>query len=90
MEAVVPEEWAGREVRLRWDSGGEAMVWIQGEPQQVCSRKSCHAATILLEITLLPHIFKSQGLTGSHNGHQIRTDFILTKNAKPGEKYGIK
>ena len=83
----MPEEWAGQEVRLRWDSGGEAMVWIQGEPQQVRTYESCHTATILLEM-LLPHTML-QGLTGSHNGHQIRTDFILTKNAKPGEKYDI-
>ena len=38
MEVRVPDEWVGKEVRFRWDSGGEAMVWIQGEPLQVrCS-----------------------------------------------------
>ena len=35
VEVRVPDEWVGKEVRLRWDSGGEAMVWIQGEPLQV-------------------------------------------------------
>ena len=35
----MPAEWAGQEVRLRWDSGGEAMVWEWGEPQQVGAGK---------------------------------------------------
>jgi alpha-mannosidase len=63
VEVRVPDQWVGKEVRLRWDSGGEAMVWIQGEPLQ--------------------------GLTGSHNGHQIRTDFILTKSANPGDRFSV-
>ena len=41
MEVTIPDEWVGQEVRLRWDSGGEAMVWIQGEPQQVILHKYC-------------------------------------------------
>ena len=32
------------------------------------------------------HHFYEKGLTGSHNGHQIRTDFILTKKANPGDR----
>lgn len=63
VEVTVPDKWAGKEVRLRWDSGGEAMVWIQGEPEQ--------------------------GLTGSRNGHQIRTDFTLTRNAIAKEKFCV-
>ena len=35
VEVTVPDEWAGKEVRFRWDSGGEAMVWMLGQPQQV-------------------------------------------------------
>ncbi|XP_065828703.1 alpha-mannosidase 2C1-like isoform X2 [Oscarella lobularis] len=30
----IPDDWKGEEVRLRWDSGSEAMIWIDGEPVQ--------------------------------------------------------
>ena len=50
MMATVPDEWVGQEVRLRWDSGGEAMIWINSEPQQVYSvttaRFSCFSLPI--------------------------------------------
>ena len=76
METKIPDEWVGQEVRLRWDSGGEAMVWIDGEPQQV---------RLLYKIILSVYTIL-QGLTGSHNSHQIRTDFILTKKATQEER----
>ena len=63
--ATVPDEWAGQEVRLRWDSGGEAMIWINSEPQQVysvttacfscfhsCRGSLVHITDIRLELTL--------------------------------------
>lgn len=32
--ATVPEQWAGRRVDLLWDSGSEAMLWLDGRPSQ--------------------------------------------------------
>lgn len=34
IDYTVPDEWAGREIHLRWDSTSEACVWIGGEPRQ--------------------------------------------------------
>ncbi|XP_077998328.1 alpha-mannosidase 2C1-like isoform X2 [Glandiceps talaboti] len=34
VDISVPEKWQGREVRLVWNSGSEAMVWQDGEPLQ--------------------------------------------------------
>ncbi|XP_067327566.1 alpha-mannosidase 2C1 [Anolis sagrei] len=33
-ELGIPEEWAGKEVHLRWESEGEGMVWRDGQPVQ--------------------------------------------------------
>ncbi|KAL4232509.1 hypothetical protein ACF0H5_007201 [Mactra antiquata] len=34
----VPLEWIGEEVRLRWNSSSEALVWVNGQPRQgLCS-----------------------------------------------------
>ena len=35
IDVQVPKEWVGSEVRLRWNSGSEALVWIDGCPKQV-------------------------------------------------------
>jgi alpha-mannosidase len=39
VEGEVPAAWAGREVHLVWDSGSEACVWEDGQPQQGLSGK---------------------------------------------------
>uniref|UniRef100_A0A7N6AGS3 Alpha-mannosidase 2C1 n=1 Tax=Anabas testudineus TaxID=64144 RepID=A0A7N6AGS3_ANATE len=35
---TIPESWRGKEVHLRWESDGEAMVWRDGQPVQVMVR----------------------------------------------------
>ncbi|KAL8600141.1 hypothetical protein ACOMHN_060093 [Nucella lapillus] len=37
---TVPAEWVGREVRLRWKSGSEALVWVDGQPRQGLSSQT--------------------------------------------------
>lgn len=34
VQIAIPEQWAGREVHLLWDSSSEACVWQAGEPLQ--------------------------------------------------------
>ncbi|XP_060596944.1 alpha-mannosidase 2C1-like isoform X1 [Ruditapes philippinarum] len=34
ISVTVPRDWTGEEVRLRWDSSSEALVWVDGEPRQ--------------------------------------------------------
>lgn len=31
----IPSSWLGEEVHLLWNSGTEALVWVNGEPLQV-------------------------------------------------------
>ena len=40
----------GQEVRFCWDSGGEAMIWIQGEPQQVINPRHACAAKVTVVV----------------------------------------
>ena len=37
----IPSTWEGREVRLKWNCGAEAMVWMDGHPVQVIAQMSC-------------------------------------------------
>lgn len=36
MTLRIPESWRGKEVHLLWESDGEAMVWKDEQPVQVC------------------------------------------------------
>lgn len=35
VDMQVPDDWVGSDVRLRWNSGSEALVWLDGKPIQV-------------------------------------------------------
>ena len=35
VEVEIPSDWVGDEVRFQWESGSEALVWIDGCPIQV-------------------------------------------------------
>ena len=50
VEVTIPKEWVGQEVRFCWDSGGEAMIWIQGEPQQVINPRHACAARVTVVV----------------------------------------
>lgn len=35
LQVNIPTDWKGQEIHLLWNSGSEALVWVNGEPQQV-------------------------------------------------------
>ena len=35
VEIELPPDWVGEEVRFRWNSNSEALIWIDGKPIQV-------------------------------------------------------
>ncbi|XP_076466498.1 alpha-mannosidase 2C1-like [Babylonia areolata] len=47
VEMDVPEDWVGQEVRLRWNSSTEALVWVDGQPRQGLSSESSRLDFIL-------------------------------------------
>ncbi|XP_029010098.1 alpha-mannosidase 2C1 isoform X2 [Betta splendens] len=44
---TVPESWRGKEVHLRWESDGEAMVWRDGQPVQGLTKEGEKTSYIL-------------------------------------------
>ncbi|XP_059170192.1 alpha-mannosidase 2C1-like [Physella acuta] len=34
LQVNIPADWKGQEIHLLWNSGSEALVWVNGEPQQ--------------------------------------------------------
>ncbi|RUS90694.1 hypothetical protein EGW08_001498 [Elysia chlorotica] len=46
LEVNIPVSWQGQEVHLLWDSGSEALVWVQGQPVQVGTLCSFHVVHI--------------------------------------------
>ncbi|KAK5867358.1 hypothetical protein PBY51_011858 [Eleginops maclovinus] len=43
----IPESWRGKEVHLRWESDGEAMVWRDEQPVQGLSKEGEKTSYIL-------------------------------------------
>uniref|UniRef100_A0A672J0Y4 Glycoside hydrolase family 38 central domain-containing protein n=1 Tax=Salarias fasciatus TaxID=181472 RepID=A0A672J0Y4_SALFA len=43
----IPESWRGKEVHLRWESDGEAMVWRDGQPVQGLTKEGEKTSYIL-------------------------------------------
>ncbi|XP_070578443.1 alpha-mannosidase 2C1-like [Ptychodera flava] len=52
LEISIPANWVGKEVRLVWDSGSEAMVWQNGEPVQGLSGDCQHRKDFILSQNL--------------------------------------
>uniref|UniRef100_A0A7N6AJ25 Alpha-mannosidase 2C1 n=1 Tax=Anabas testudineus TaxID=64144 RepID=A0A7N6AJ25_ANATE len=44
---TIPESWRGKEVHLRWESDGEAMVWRDGQPVQGLTKEGEKTSYIL-------------------------------------------
>ena len=57
----LPEEWVGLEVMLKWNSGSEAMVWVNGQPKQVIlpSPKFAYAVNSIFFLHVKMKIFRS-------------------------------
>ncbi|KAJ8248736.1 hypothetical protein GJAV_G00227180 [Gymnothorax javanicus] len=75
----IPETWRGREVHLRWESDGEAMVWRDGLPVQGMAKEGEKTDYVLTEslrddephsITLYVEL-ACNGLFGAGKGSMI-------------------
>ncbi|XP_076122869.1 alpha-mannosidase 2C1 [Alosa pseudoharengus] len=75
----IPDSWRGKEVHLRWESDGEAMVWRDGEPVQGLTKEGEKTSYILSEclqdnephsITLYVEL-ACNGLFGAGQGSMI-------------------
>ncbi|KAL3883418.1 hypothetical protein ACJMK2_029685 [Sinanodonta woodiana] len=49
VEIDVPSDWMGKEVRLRWNSNSEALIWVNGQPVQGFSGENERTDFILTE-----------------------------------------
>ncbi|KAK3704578.1 hypothetical protein RRG08_033620 [Elysia crispata] len=58
LEVTIPASWQGQEVHLLWDSGSEALVWVQGQPVQGLNSDSrtSYPLTRKVEASKLHHI----------------------------------
>ncbi|KAM8782084.1 alpha-mannosidase 2C1 isoform 3-T4 [Rhynchonycteris naso] len=49
VELTIPEAWVGQEVHLRWESDGEGLVWLDGEPVQGLTKEGDKTSYVLTD-----------------------------------------
>uniref|UniRef100_A0A7N6BVJ0 alpha-mannosidase n=1 Tax=Anabas testudineus TaxID=64144 RepID=A0A7N6BVJ0_ANATE len=69
---TIPESWRGKEVHLRWESDGEAMVWRDGQPVQVMVRIDQDVKALCLTHVVTLYVETAcNGLFGAGQGSMI-------------------